>query len=144
MNDSEADQSRIIAGLEFLAGILTVILLVLVLIHFQPGNSPSQQLSDYPSNQSFYLAYAVVGLSWSVFSIPFVGGLYTMLRSKNTSLALSATLLSAGGIMLLGFALQSYVGALAAITAAPNLPSPTEATYQAAIWNNRHCQVFGC
>ena len=38
-------------------------------------------------------------------SVPFVVGLGTMLRPKSRSLALTATILLAGGILLLGFAL---------------------------------------
>jgi len=52
-------------------------------------------------------------------------------------MAFAATLLCAGGALLLGFATFAYVGAFLAITAASHAaPSQAEAIYQAAIWGN--------
>jgi hypothetical protein len=72
-----------------------------------------------------------------IVAIPFVVALGALLSVRTRSLALGATLLSAGGILLLGFAVFAFVGALLAIVAAAGAaPSAAAAAYQASIWSN--------
>jgi hypothetical protein len=58
------------------------------------------------------------------------------LRAPNPSLALSASILSAIGIALLGFAQFAYIGAMLSIARAGSTPDAGEAIYQATIWSN--------
>jgi hypothetical protein len=59
-----------------------------------------------------------------------------ILRAKSPAFALTAALLSAVGILLLGFAIFAHVGALLSIIAAGGSPNAADAIYQAAIWGN--------
>jgi len=59
-----------------------------------------------------------------------------ILRPKSAAFALTATLLSTVGILLLGFAIFAHVGAVLSILAAGRPPDAADATYQAAIWGN--------
>lgn len=79
---------------------------------------------------------AVIVLVWAVVSVPFVVALGQLLRSKSASLALTASILSAVGILLLGFAIFAHVGAFLSIIAAGSPPSAADGAYQAAIWGN--------
>lgn len=132
----EIDRRSIFAIFSLLAGVLSIVCFITIILLPTP-NHPSQQLAVFTSNQTTYEFFGGISLIWAVFSVPFVVGLGTILRSKSSSLALAATILSASGILLLGFAVYTYVGALLAIFAASNVAvSPAEATYQAAIWGS--------
>jgi hypothetical protein len=128
----EIERKTAFAVFSLLAGVLTLLLGVGL---FLPSTTAAQLLSSYNANQAIFTIYADVYLGWSVFSIPFVVGLGTLLRAKSSSFALAATLLSSVGILLLGFAVFIQVGALGALGLVGNLaPSSAEATYHAAFW----------
>jgi hypothetical protein len=123
-----------LAVTSFLSGILSLALLLATL---QPTpHAPAQQLSFFVEHRPFVTLVAVVDLVWAVISIPFVVALGDLLRSKSTTFALAASILSAVGILLLAFAVFAHVGAFLAIVAAGSPPAPADAAYQAAIWGN--------
>ena len=127
----DAEPGRIVAVFSLLSGVLSVLFLILTLV-----SPPGPHLSNYAGNIAFYEAYLVLILFWAVVSVPFVGGLRKMLGPRNSTLALSAALLSTGGILLLAFAVDMYVGTLVSILTAGNPPSLAETDYQVAIWRN--------
>jgi hypothetical protein len=131
---SEIDRKSTLAIFSFVAGALSFLLL---LASLQPlPATPAEQLSFAASHRTAYGLFASVVLAWAVFSIPFVVTLGTMLRPKGSVLALTATILSAVGILLLGFAIFTHVGAVMSIVAAGNPPRPEDAIYQVAIWSS--------
>lgn len=130
----EIDRKLTFALFSLLSGVLSLLFLV---VHLQPQLYTAKPLPFFVSNQAGYIILAIVALFWSTFSIPFVVALGTLLRTKSSSLALAATILSSAGILLLGFARYIYVGALLSIVASGNVaPGPAEAIYQASIWAN--------
>ncbi len=134
-NDLEPSGRITFAVFAMLAGLLSLVLA------FPAGlyspRAPAELLPYFNSHHSSYLFLAVTVLVWVVVAIPFVVGLGALLASKSKTLSRAATLLSAGGILLLGSAIFTFVGAFLAIVAASDVaPSAVEATYQAAIWGN--------
>jgi len=134
-NELEPDRRVTFATIAVLSGLLSVLLACSASLPVP--NVPANLLHYFASHRSRYLLVAVTVLVWVVVAIPFVVGLGAMLASKGKTLSRAATLLSAGGILLLGFATFTFVGAFLAIAAASDVaPSTAEATYQAAIWGN--------
>lgn len=128
----ELDRKSTLAIFALVAGVLS---LLLVLASLQPlPPTPAEQLSFVANHRTVYGVFASIVLAWAVFSIPFVVTLGTMLRPEAGILALTATILSVAGILLLGFAVFTHAGAMLSIVAAGNPPRPEDATYQAAIW----------
>ena len=128
----ELDRKSTLAIFALVAGVLS---LLLVLASLQPlPPTPAEQLSFVANHRTVYGVFASIVLAWAVFSIPFVVTLGTMLRPAAGILALTATILSVAGILLLGFAVFTHAGAMLSIVAAGNPPRPEDATYQAAIW----------
>jgi hypothetical protein len=78
----------------------------------------------------------IATLVWATLSVPFVVGLGTLLRSRSGSLTLTATLLSAGGLLLLGFGYYVGNGALVSIATAGQAPTPGSGAYQMAIFRS--------
>jgi len=128
----EIERKTAFAVFSLLAGVLT---LLLVMGLFLPSTTAAQFLSTYNANQVIYGIFGLAALLWSVFSIPFVVGLGTLLRAKSSSFALAATILSSVGILLLGSAFFIPQQALGALSLVGNLaPGSAEATYHAAFW----------
>ena len=128
-------RNRLLGFFSIISGIFSILLLATFLI--PPPNSPTQLLSYVTANSSTYALIGILITIWMVVSIPFVVGLGELLKRKDSPLAQAATLLSAGGILLLGWGMYSVISALlsiASIGGAP--PYPSDATYQAAIWSN--------
>jgi hypothetical protein len=131
---SDLDRAAAFAWFSLLAGALSILLLAATL---QPTpQSAGEQLAFFAEHRASAMLLAVGVLAWAVFSIPFVVAVGQILRPTSTSFALTATILSAVGILLLGFAIFAHVGAFLSILAAGSPPSAAEATYQAAIWGN--------
>jgi Domain of unknown function (DUF4386) len=130
----ELDHASAFAWFSLLAGALSLLLLLVTLQPIPQG--AAQQLSFYPSHLGVVMLSAAAVLLWAVFSIPFVVALGRILRPKSAAFALTATLLSTIGILLLGFAIFAHVGAVLSILAAGRPPDAADATYQAAIWGN--------
>ena len=117
-----------------LVSALTLALGAVLYLHASPPTA-AQEWSNYNANQASYTTGAYVALAWSVFSLPFVVGLGTLLHGKSRSLALAATLFSAVGILLFGLAYFIPARALGVLGLVGNLaPSPAESTYQGAFW----------
>jgi len=127
------DRARIFAVFSIAAGVLSFAVLV---ASFQPPAVPGQELATFASQRAGYLVLAVVVLTWAVLSTPFVVALGHVLNQKSHSLAQTATILSAAGILLLSFGVFIHVGAMLSIVAAGSPPNPADARYQAAIWTN--------
>jgi len=127
------DHARIFSIFSFVAGGLSLLLL-LASLQPPPPASPAEQLSFVANRGTAYGLFATLVLSWATFSIPFVVALGTILRPKGISIARAATILCSGGILLLGFAIFTHLGALLSIAAAGKPPVTGEASYQVAIW----------
>jgi Domain of unknown function (DUF4386) len=128
------ERTSIFGVFSLLVAALTLTLGVVLYLHPSPSTA-AQEWSNYNANQAGYVTGAYVALAWSVFSIPFVVGLGTLLRGKSRSLALAATLLSAVGILLFGIAYFIPAQALGVLRLVGNLaPGTKEAIYQAAFW----------
>ena len=130
---SGIDNKKLFSAFALVTGVLSVLF---VLNSLQPVPAPAERLAFFLSHRGDYLLFAVLVLTWAVFSIPFVVALGTVLRTRGAGLAQAGTILSAIGISLLAFGAFTYVGAMLAITAVANPPNPAEASYQATIWSN--------
>lgn len=131
----DVDRRGAFAFFAICAGALSLVLFVFPTVY--SPRAPAQLLSFFESHQSRYILVAVTMLIWVIVAIPFVVALGGLLSARSRSLAHAATLLSAGGILLLGFAVFTFVGAFLAIVAAGGAaPSAPAANYQAAIWSN--------
>jgi hypothetical protein len=130
----ELDRATSFAWFSFLSGVLSILLLVATIQPTPPIGV--DQLSHFATHRGFFVLLAVVVLTWAVFSVPFVVALGQWLRVKSRSFALAATILSAVGILLLGFAIFARIGAFLSILAASSSPTAPDAAYQAAIWGN--------
>jgi Domain of unknown function (DUF4386) len=127
------DRRRVFGGFSIASGALSLVLILSYLT--VPPGLPEQMLSSLERNHASVVILAIVLLTWMVISIPFVVGLGILLRSKSGSIALAATFLSAGGILVLGFGNFIAIGALLSIEATAKLaPNPMDPAYQAAIW----------
>jgi len=130
----ELDRASALGRFSLLSGATSVLMLIATL---RPApQSAAGQLAYFASHQGVIAMEAVILLVWAVFSIPFVVALGHILRPKSPAFALAATLLSAAGILLLGFAVFAHMGALLSIVAAGGPPNAADAIYQAAIWGN--------
>jgi len=134
-NSMDVDRGGAFAVFAIFAGVLSLLLFVFPTVY--SPRAPTQLLPFFKSHQSSYIVFAVTILIWVIVAIPFVVAVGGLLSARSRSLAHAATLLSAGGILLLGFAAFAFVGAFLAIVAAGGAaPSAAAATYQAAIWSN--------
>ena len=131
---AKSDRKSTLAVLSFISGALSFLLLLASLIPVPA--TPAEQLSFVAGHRTGYGLFASLILAWAVFSIPFIVTLNTMLRPSGGVLGLTAMILSAAGILLLGFAIFMHVGAMMAIVAAGNPARAEDAIYQAAIWSN--------
>jgi hypothetical protein len=125
-------QRSTLAILALAAGALSFLLLLASL--FPLPATPAEQLSFVADHRTAYGLFAAMVLMWAVFSIPFVVTLGAMLGPSGRTLELTATILSAVGILLLGFAIFAHAGAMLSIVAAGTPPRSEDAAYQAAIW----------
>jgi Domain of unknown function (DUF4386) len=128
------ERTRPFAWLAFLAGVLSFLILIATV---QPTPlAPAEQLSFFSQHGGAVALLATLTLLWAVGSIPFVVALGQLLQPKSATFALTATILSSLGILLLGFAVFAHIGALLAVVTVPNPPSAGAAIYEAAIWGN--------
>jgi uncharacterized protein DUF4386 len=124
---------RTVAWWAVIAACLSVLLLI---ASAQPPRDASEALALFVAHRRLVALTATIILTWTVFSIPFVVTLGQLLREPSPGLALAASILSAIGITLLGFAQFIYIGATLSILAAGRAPDAADAIYQAAIWRN--------
>lgn len=131
----EIDRKGTLAVFALAAATLSLLLLVVSLLTPPPA-TPAELLAFASSHRIAYGLFACLILAWSVFSVPLIVTLGTILQSRGGTLTVIAQLLSAVGVLLLGFATFTNIAALLSIVAAGNPPRPEDATYQAAIWSN--------
>ncbi|HXR57069.1 MAG TPA: DUF4386 family protein [Casimicrobiaceae bacterium] len=131
----EIDRKVPLALFAFVAGALSLLLLV-VSVLTPPPATPAELLAFASTHRLAYGLFASLVLAWAVLSVPLIVTLGTMLRSQGGTLTGVAQLLSAGGVLLLGFAVFANTAALLSIVAAGNAPHPEDPIYLAAIWIN--------
>lgn len=128
------DRATAFGWLSVLSGALSILLIVATL---QPApKSAAGQLAYFAGHQGKVALEACTVLTWAVFSIPLVVALGQILRPKSPSFARAATVLTAAGILMLGFAIFAHVGALLSIVTAGGPANAADAVYQAAIWGS--------
>lgn len=110
--------------------------LLLIASSQPPPRDAAEALSLFAARPRLVAFTATIILGWTVFSIPFVITLGQFLRAPNPGLALSAIMLSAIGIALLGFAQFAYIGAMLSIVRAGHALGAADSIYQATIWSN--------
>jgi Domain of unknown function (DUF4386) len=130
---SELDHKRAFALFAFVAGLLSILLL---LANLAPPPAPSEQLAFFVNHRGGFILMAILVLTWGVVSIPLITAIGTILRSRGRALSRAATILSCVGMLLLAFGNFMYFGAILSITAVGNPPNSADAAYQAAIWSN--------
>lgn len=130
--EPDLDRPRIFAGFALLSAVLSVGLLVVIAQPVSPD--PAALLAQMTAHERGIVIDAVVALSWAVFSIPFIVGLGQLLRPKSPSLALAAVVLSAGGVLLLGYGMRMSAGAELAILAMGGPSVGPETLHDVAFW----------
>jgi len=131
----QLDHRLALGGFALAAGLLSLLLLASVTPPVP--RHPEELLPYLAAHRSAYVLAAVTVLLWTTVSVPFTVSLGALLGAGARALALAATLLSAGGVLLLGFATFASVGALLSIAAAsPAARSPADAAFQAVLWSN--------
>jgi hypothetical protein len=125
------DHTTTLATLALVAAMLSLALLAASL---QPPPPTSAELFAFAAQHRTALGlFASVVLAWSVFSIPLVVTIGTLLRAPGGTLARIAQLLSAAGVLMLGFALFAHTAALLSIVSAGDPARAEDAAHQAAI-----------
>jgi Domain of unknown function (DUF4386) len=127
------DRPRIFAGFSMLSAVLSAGMLVAAVQPAPPD--PAARLAYVAAHEGRIGLEAVMALAWAVFSIPFVVALGWLLRVKSPALASAATLLSAGGLLLLGYSLRMSTGAQLAVIAAGGALG-ADALREATVWWN--------
>lgn len=134
MNDAFTLDRRFFAIVSLLAGVAS---LLLVAWASAPAGAGSDPLADFRAHQGGYVAVAVIVLLWMVLAIAFVAGLRSLLEAGRPALALAATLLCGGGVLLLGFAVFAFIGAMFAIVATAEASQAVDAArFHATVWSN--------
>ena len=130
----DIDRKTTLAVFALIAATLSVLLLVASLV--PPPASPSELLAMASRHRAAYGGFASLVLAWAVFSVPLIVTLGQLLRPHGGTLAAIAQLLSAIGVLLLGFAIFTHIGAVLAIADASGPARAQDAAYQAAIWSS--------
>jgi hypothetical protein len=131
----EIDRKTPLGVLSLLSAVLSLALLVASL-QPPPPTAPADLLLYASSHRTLYGLFASLVLAWSVLSIPLIVTLGAMLRSRSETFTVIAQLVSAIGVLLLGFAIFTSTAALLSIVTAGNISRPADAAYQVAIWSN--------
>ena len=134
MASSQFDNKHFFAVASILSALLT---LLLVVSAAPPPGSAGDLLPYFRAHQPRFVILAVAVLAWVVVSLPVVIAITRLVGHVHPVLASAGAVLSAGGILLLGFGTFIFVGAFFALAAANDAaPSAAQAAYQAAIWRN--------
>lgn len=129
---SHLDRPRIFACFALLSALLSVGLLAVIVQSV--SLDPAALLAHMTDHLRDIIIDAVVALSWAVFSIPFIVGLGELLRPKSPGLALAAVVLSASGVLLLGYGMRMSAGAELAILATGGPSFGAETLLEVAFW----------
>ena len=131
-NLGDVDHAWFLALCAWLSAVLSLLLLL-----GQPAvQDPARLLAYVADHRALIGLEAIAALMWTVFSVPVVVVLGQLLRVRSATLAATATILSAGGILLLGYSIRTSFGALLSVVAASARLDGPDAMYQAAIWRN--------
>lgn len=134
MRSVELDNRRFFAGASLLSALFT---LLLVVTAAPAPAAPNELLPFFRAHRGQFIALASTVLAWVVLSVILVVALERLVGANRRALAFAAALLSAGGILLLGFGTFVFVGAFFAIEAAnAAMTNPAQATFHAAVWMN--------
>jgi hypothetical protein len=104
---AETTRPHPLAVFSFLTGLLSILLIIASVL--APA-APADVLAFFTRNRGLYILPAIIVLTWAAASIPFVVSLSALFRGKGPNLALAAAFLSAGGILLLGFGVSTFIG----------------------------------
>ena len=128
------DERRWFAGFALAAGISSALAILMPPAPDLPGD---QLLAYIDAHKPAVASAEVAVLVWMSVSIPFAAGLGIALAGERKLLASAATLLSAGGILLVAFASFVSLGSFLALAAAAELARPGgETGFQVAVWRN--------
>lgn len=131
----EIDRKTPLGVLSLISAVLSLALLI-ASVQPPPSTAPADLLAYASSHRKLYGLFASLVLAWSVFSIPLIVTLGALLRSRGGTFTVIAQLLSAVGVLLLGFAVFTSTAALLSIVTAGNASRAEDAAYQVAIWSN--------
>jgi len=127
------NERRWFAGFALAAGISSALAVLMP----PPPDLPGDQLLAYINAHKPAVASAAIALLvWMSVSIPFVAGLGVVLAGERRILASGATLLSAGGILILAFASFISLGSFLALAAAAGTGAGGETGFHVAVWKN--------
>jgi hypothetical protein len=133
--DDIGPDGRLFAVLSFAAGLLTILLVLLAA--GEGPREPADLIPYFEAHRTRYVWSASVALAWLAASIPFLAALRSLLGTDRRTLAIAAMLLSAAGVLLLGFGSFISIGSFFALDAASQgIAARLQAPYQAAIWRN--------
>jgi hypothetical protein len=134
MRPIELDHRRFFAAASLLSALFT---LLLVVTAAPAPQAPTQLLPFFRAHRGQFFALASTVLVWVVLSVVHTTALERLVGANRRALAHAATLLSVGGILLLGFGTFVFAGAFFAIDAANTVaPNPPQANFHAAVWMN--------
>ena len=134
MSDAFVHDRRLFAVVSLLAGIAS---LVLAGGAGSPGGAAADAFEYFRAHQGRFVGVAVMVLAWMVLAIAFVAGLRSLLEGERRALGFAAALLCSGGILLLGFAVFAFIGAMLSIVTVAEAGGQLEAArLHAAIWSN--------
>ena len=131
----EIDRKTPLGVLSLISAALSLAVLI-ASVQPPPSTVPGELLAYASSHRTLYGLFASLVLAWSVFSIPLIVTLGALLRSRGGTFTVIAQLLSAVGVLLLGFAVFTNTAALLSIVTAGNPARAEDAAYQVAIWSN--------
>jgi Domain of unknown function (DUF4386) len=131
---AELDHRVVFAVFALLSGVLTLAVLVALALPVPPD--PGAQILFAAGHRGLLALEAVVMLAWAVCSVPFLVATGRLLRPAGPAVALAATILSAVGVLLLGYATRTYIGAVLSILAAASDVRGTGVVQEAAVWRN--------
>jgi hypothetical protein len=126
-------ERRLAAVSALIAGALSVVQLVL-LVAIPVPHEPAGRLAYFRDHQGLVAIVEVAVIVWATLSVPFPIALGLLQWARSRVLAASATVLSASGILLLGFATYVGIGALWAIDVAGPPSTAGADVYQASVW----------
>ena len=128
------EERRRFGGFALAAGISSVLAVLMPPAPDLPGD---ELLAYIDAHKPAVASAATALLVWMSVSIPFVAGLGVVLAGERKMLASAATLLCAGGILLMAFASFVSLGSFLSLAEAAKAARPAgETAFQVAVWRN--------
>jgi hypothetical protein len=126
-------ERRLTAVSALIAGALSFVQLVLLFAIPVP-HDPAGRLSYIHDHQGVVAIVEIAVIVWATLSVPFPIALGLLRWRRSQILVVTATVLSASGILLLGFATYVGIGALWAIGVVGTPSTAGADAYQASVW----------